>query len=289
MAIALGMSPGGSIERVGSAMADDGPMKTVGRQVPRRGKSFQQAPYFRVYGEYQGSEPAFYDPRRVPAVDLLKRHWREVRREFEHFCEECGRPQPHFVPDRVVIRGWTGVKLVTFGRPYRGNLAAFPRTERILRSIPGLVSASINILEPGTIVPVHHGDSDLCYRVHLGLIVPAGVEQCGIQVGEERRGWEEGGVLVFNDACAHFVWNKSPAPRVILLCDVLKEPFIREPRRSCAAVLATIALLFLQFRVPWSRKLPPSAWGWALRAARVPFSVYLQLFGWEPAVKERER
>ncbi len=239
-------------------------------------------PYFRVLGPYEGEEPAFYDPRAFFWVPLLQQAWREVRAEFEQYAAQHGEIPGHFVPDRVEIHGWKGVKLVTFGRPYRANLRAFPRTVAVLQAVPGLVSASINVLEPGTVLPVHHGDSDLCYRVHVGLIVPAGVEQCGIRVGDEQRGWEEGGVLVFNDARPHTVWNRSSKPRVILLCDVLKPQYARTPVRACAQVLATIALLYVQLRLPGSERLPAAVWRSAVRMAAAPFAAYLRLCGWVP-------
>lgn len=277
----------GTPERAGTVMREESARSAFGKKEECRPSASVGTPYFRLFGPYRGSEPAFYDPSRLPAVRSLQSHWREVRREFEEFCQTRRQLESHFVPDRVSLRGWKGVKLVTFGRPYRRNLAAFPKTVAALASVPGLVSASINVLEPGTMLPVHNGDSDLCYRLHLGLVVPAGVEQCGIQVGDERRGWEEGGLLVFNDACPHYVWNMSASSRVILLCDVLKEPYLDESRRRCAQVLATIALLYLQLRIPRSVQLPAAVWRAALRATTVPFSVYLQLFGWRPALKGR--
>lgn len=265
-----GSAPAAALERSGVAAFSEQPRDEL---------------YFRVFGPYRGAEPEFYSAADFPWTALLEEHWREVRAEFEHYCKRHRSIPGHFVPDRVSIQGWKGVKLVTFRRPYRKNLRKFPQTVSLLESIPGLVSASINVLEPGTVLPVHNGDSNLCYRVHLGLSVPAGVELCGIQVGSERRGWEEGRVLVFNDAHPHFVWNNSSHPRVILLCDVLKPPYRHASARACAQVLATIALLYLQFRIPQSRHWPPWVWRLGLRAAAYPFVFYLGLFGWRPTRK----
>ena len=43
----------------------------------------------------------------------------------------------------------------------------------------------------------HCGPSNLKLRLHLGLVIPQG--DCTIRVGDQRRGWVEGEVLVLDD------------------------------------------------------------------------------------------
>lgn len=55
-------------------------------------------------------------------------------------------------------------------------------------------------------------------RCHLPLIVPEG--DCAIRIGDETRKWEEGKLMVFDDSFDHEAWNKSDAPRAVLMFDI---------------------------------------------------------------------
>jgi beta-hydroxylase len=240
-------------------------------------------PHFRIYGDYAGSEPAFFVARDFPWADTLQRNWRVIREEFEEYAYHQGHAlKPNFVPDPVRITGWSGVNLFTFLRRYDRNCRHFPRTMAVLESIPELASAFINLLEPGASLPAHYGDSNTLYRVHLGLIVPGGVDECGMQVDSERTGWREGEVVVFNDARRHFVWNRSDRPRVILVCDVMKSQYGGATPRACARVMGSIVVTFLQTRLPVLGRLPRLVLEALHEGASLPFHAYLLLFGMRP-------
>jgi len=234
--------------------------------------------HYRIYGDYAGAEPAFYRPDDFPWVDTLRRNWTAIRREFEDYAYRQGHTlKPNFAPDPVPLTGWRGIPFFTCLRRYDENCRRFPETVAVLESIPNLVSAFINLLEPHSRLPPHHGDTNTVYRVHLGLIVPGGVEQCGMQVDAERVGWREGDVFVFNDARRHFVWNDSERDRVVLVCDVAKPQYGGATPRACAKVLGSIAITFLQTRLRPLRRLPPAALRGLHEAASLPFRVYLTL------------
>ncbi|GBD26683.1 hypothetical protein HRbin30_02023 [bacterium HR30] len=236
--------------------------------------------YFRVYGNYAGSSPCFYDADGLAWTAVLRRAYPRIRAELEAYLDRGGALERHFVPDRVEIRGWSGIKLITARRPYWSALRTFPYTAAVLASIPDLVSASFSVLEPGAELPAHHGDTNLFYRAHLGLIVPGPPELCGIEVEGERRGWAEGEVLVFNDARRHRVWNFTDKSRVILMCDVVKPEYGGGTKRNCARILGTVALLYLQFRVPILRRLPRSVTAVLHEVSSLPFWTYLLFRGW---------
>ena len=59
-------------------------------------------------------------------------------------------------------------------------------------------------------------------RLHLGLIVPEPHDQLGIRVETDVRHWEEGRVLIFDDAYEHEAWNRSDRVRVVLFVDFVK-------------------------------------------------------------------
>jgi aspartyl/asparaginyl beta-hydroxylase (cupin superfamily) len=50
----------------------------------------------------------------------------------------------------------------------------------------------------------------------LGLITP---KECFLRVGKEKKSWEKGKVLIFDDFMTHEAWNSSDQTRIILLLD----------------------------------------------------------------------
>ena len=87
-----------------------------------------------------------------------------------------------------------------------------------LADIAGLCpNAMFSVLEPKTHIPPHHGETNARLVAHLPLIVPDG---CWIRVGYERRRWEVGKLIVFDDTIEHEAANESDEIRVVLVFDV---------------------------------------------------------------------
>ena len=61
------------------------------------------------------------------------------------------------------------------------------------------------------------------------------MEQLGIRVGAEIRGWREGGSLVFDDTYEHEAWNETDETRVVLFLDVVRP--LRQPMRAVNAAM----------------------------------------------------
>jgi beta-hydroxylase len=91
-----------------------------------------------------------------------------------------------------------------------------------VQNIPGLKTAMFSIFEPGKHLPAHRGPYNGLLRLHLGLIVPEPREQVAIRIGNEICHWEEGRVLIFDDAFEHEAWNKTDKTRVVLFIDFVK-------------------------------------------------------------------
>ena len=220
----------------------------------------REEPWYGIDGPYTGTAPCFVPKSEVPAAAILEQNWRTIRDELDaHLRARAQRFRKNFDPYGFDIAGWKTINFMTYLRRYPENQREFPRTVALLEQIPDLTSAFLNLLEPRTRIPPHYGDSNCIWRCHLGLIVPAGAEQCGIEVGEERRGWCEGEVLVFSDAHRHSAWNDSDAPRVILIFDVMKPAYRAEKAKICARVLAAIALLWAEPRWRLISRLPRPA------------------------------
>ena len=216
--------------------------------------------YFRIYGDYAGPPPVFYTREECPWLAEIERHWRTIRAEFEAYHYR-GRHllTDSYVPDDVEVHGWRSINFVTYLHTYEANCARFPETVAILRRIPHLTSAFINLLEPHSKLPPHNGDTNTTYRCHLGLIVPdpqGDANACGLMVGGERRGWREGEGFAFNEAFRHTVWNDTGHDRVVLVFDVMKPAYRARKRRICGDVLAAITVTMLETNLPVLRRVP---------------------------------
>jgi aspartyl/asparaginyl beta-hydroxylase (cupin superfamily) len=112
----------------------------------------------------------------------------------------------------------------------------FPLTFGAIRSLPDLHDVPgygpeimFSLLHPKTRIPAHRGSVNGRLVAHLPLIVP---ENCGyLRVADEKRGWETGSLLIFDDTFDHEAWNGSDEQRIILIFDVWN-PQLSLPERE---------------------------------------------------------
>jgi beta-hydroxylase len=187
----------------------------------------------------------FYEPSDFPWVARLEAHWEIIRAELDVVLEHRAA-LPNFQDistDQYQLTDddrWKTYFFYGYGFRSDANCARCPETARLVESIPGMETAMFSILAPGKRIPPHDGPYKGVLRYHLGLRVPdAPVEQVGIRVGPETRGWREGGSLVFDDTYQHEAWNDTDETRVVLFVDVVRP--LRQPMRAVnAAVIKTI-------------------------------------------------
>jgi aspartyl/asparaginyl beta-hydroxylase (cupin superfamily) len=209
-------------------------------------------------GVYKGNSPFFYDTKKIDWVKKIEDNYPVIKKEIEQFMQSQGASlQPYFNSDLV-----NGVKSWKFGDFYFWSIRndeyckQIPEFDKIMNSIPGFVTAGISVLSPNTDIKAHYGDTNTSIRGHLGLSIPAAYPVCGIEVGNEQKGWEEGKMLLFCDAHLHRAWNHSDTIRYVLIIDVLQEHFISQKKNICSNVLSLIALQKLEYKFPVIRKLP---------------------------------
>jgi len=132
---------------------------------------------------------------------------------------------------------WREVPLFTNCTLNREYAKYFPETVKILqehcRDATGLALCGggdviMSSLAPGTRLRPHCGPSNSRLTCHMGIKVPKTKEQgCWIRVAaEEKRGWEEGRCMVFDDSFEHEVVYEEPSvheaypgDRVVLLAN----------------------------------------------------------------------
>jgi ornithine lipid ester-linked acyl 2-hydroxylase len=206
-----------------------------------------ERPYYRTDGPYQGNAPYFYDLALFPWAQRVRDSWQTIRSEYE---ENVRRRRDHVVdvfnPLGPKISGWRSVNFQTYLWRYHRAWRSFPVTVALLESIPNLTSAFINVLEPHSAVPVHHGDSNTVVRFHLGLDVPAG--DVAVRVGPETRRCSNGHMMAFCDAHEHEAWNATDERRVVFIFDVLRPEYGDQTRTICANTLAATAVAWLENR-----------------------------------------
>lgn len=205
--------------------------------------------WFGVYGKkYEGPEPAFFDETELPWVDTLKEIYPTLKAEFLPLMNEENSDFAPYFEDRLQFppKNWKTLHFYIWGKKAHGHLKQVPVMQELAKRIPGLITASLNVLEPHSRILPHFGDTNAVYRIHLGISVPAGLPECGFAVKKELRPWREGEVLVFLDANTHEAFNETDARRYILLLDIVRPEFESRKKYVCVKVLSILSLYFVE-------------------------------------------
>jgi beta-hydroxylase len=181
----------------------------------------------------------FYEPSQFPWVAPLEASWTAIRAELDAVLAHR-EALPNFQDistDQYQLTDddrWKTFFFYGYGFRSDANCARCPETTRLIEAVPGMETAMFSILAPGKRIPPHDGPYKGVLRYHLGLAVPDGpVDRVGIRVGDETRGWSEGGSLVFDDTYEHAAWNDTEQTRVVLFLDVVRP--LRQPMRTINA------------------------------------------------------
>ena len=228
---------------------------------------------------YAGPEPYFFDPENYPWAKHVKANWQVIRDELAVLFDggEKGLLKPYF-EDKLQYppANWKTESFCYWGKKNHRMCRLFPKTYSILKGVPGLIGASVNLLEPGSKILPHFGDTNGIYRCHLGLQIPAGLPACGFKVGDEWRAWENGELLIFLDANTHEAQNLTGEKRYILLFDVVRPEFAARKYNLCTHVLAMLTLYWILNRYPALIKMAEK---WSQKT-RESFLIPLQIIWW---------
>lgn len=192
---------------------------------------------------YTGNEPAFYLSDDFGWAEVIEKNWLDIKCELDAHLSSNPQLNPRIKKQMVNNHGWwKTMPLMTWGVEFHKNICNFPVTTKVLKQIPGLVSASFNLLDKKSEINPHIGVTNAFVRVHLGLRIPGSLPDVGFKVKGISRSWEEGKVLIFCDVYEHSGWNHSNQDRYILLLDIIRPEFIHRKRLICGNVLATLSL-----------------------------------------------
>ena len=205
----------------------------------------RRRPIYPIFHDhYSGDEPWFYDPADFPWVKLLEDNWLTIREEIQSLLARNERRLKPYFDKKLVFppTKWKTLGFYFWSYRIHENCRDCPQTARIVESIPNMTAASLSVLEPGSNINPHQGDTNAIVRTHLGLTIPAPLPECGLQVGREIRGWKEGEALLFCDAHSHTAWNNSAQRRLVLIVDVMRPEFADQTNSICSHVLGKFAV-----------------------------------------------
>ncbi len=197
---------------------------------------------------YSGNEPAFYDINNFCWTKKIKENWKTILKEFQPLIDalEENELKPYYNAEiQFPPKKWKTLGLMFWGKRNKANWSKYPLTTQIMSSIPGLVGISLSKLEAGASIKPHSGETNGIIRCHLGLDIPASLPECGFQVKDEQRSWQNGEIIMFTDAHIHKAWNNSDKQRYILLFDIIKPEFLGQKNIICRNVLALLSMDFV--------------------------------------------
>ncbi|MEY3052805.1 MAG: hypothetical protein RLY31_2590 [Bacteroidota bacterium] len=187
-------------------------------------------PFTGLFSMVARNPPFLSLPDQFPGHDLLRQNWKVIRSELEQILQHADAvptmdqidPIQRFISARDTIP-WRSFIIKAYDQWVPANAARVPRTAALVRQLPQIKTAMFSILEPGKRIPPHIGFYKGVLRYHLGLIVPTDSEPY-LVVGGKRYAWREGEDVLFDDTFLHEAVNRSRHRRIVLFCDVLREP-----------------------------------------------------------------
>ncbi len=209
-------------------------------------------------GSYAGSQPAFFDPINFTWLDQTAAKFPFWKAEIESYIQHHEENLQQYFNNELSSKksAWKVEPFYSWGIRNDISCNKCPNLDAFFKTIPGLTSAAISWLDAGTEIYPHHGDTNAIIRAHLGIFIPAQIPDCGIQVKDETRSWQEGQWLLFCDAHKHRAWNNTTLPRCVLIVDILLPTFKNKQAEIFKNVRSLHALQQLEKRHPVIKKLP---------------------------------
>lgn len=215
----------------------------------------QLKPWFRdTEKPFESEDPFFFDPQEFHWTKEIEANWQVIRDELRSvIANSAENPLAKYPQEGEKVVGknkWRTSAMMFWGYQITENCELFPKTWALIKDIPNLMALSFNLLEEGTTIKPHIGDTNAIARCHMGLEIPASLPSCGFRVGTQTKSWEEGKFFMFNDAYEHTAWNNTRANRYVLVIDVMREQYTHTTNSTASRVLAVIKQEILRDEIP---------------------------------------
>lgn len=214
--------------------------------------------YSFLQGVSEDDHIGFYSNSDFEWTSNLEENTEIISQEIEIYLNENERRIKPYFNDALVSqkKRWKISTFFIWTWLEPGNMKKCPETMKLLHKIPGIISASISILEANVAIKAHRGDTNAIIRCHLPLKVPAPLPECGFKVKYDERSWEVGKLLLFNDSARHEAWNFTNERRYVLLFDVIRPEFKAKKYWVSGTVLAGLMIQALIGKIPLLEKSP---------------------------------
>lgn len=192
---------------------------------------------------YNGTEPPIYDVRKIPEVKMIEDNYNIFKDELTSILNNEETRQKAF-KKRSYSKSpnWTQIELMLYGLSYQDKIDLFPQTHEILTKIEGVSTVYFSFLDKNARIKAHNGDTDAFYRIHLGIDIPDGLPNCGMEVAGNQFEWQEGKCIAFNDIYYHTAWNLTDKKRVVLIIDLLLPKHRNQPDKINSGVITTLII-----------------------------------------------
>lgn len=200
----------------------------------------------------------FWESAEFPWAQALQENAHIIQEEFEM---KLRRDADLFSSDSkwqnsVMGGGWSAMRLQRLGVWNKDNCKEFPRTYDLLRSlnIPLAVRGVCFARQKGgSGVKPHSDGRNFILTSHLGLKVPDG---CWIQVGNERKSWEEQKLLTLDTSFTHSTSNPTNDDRYVLIIDFWHSE-LTEAEQAALVFVYDVRNKFENGSVPFRRPKRP--------------------------------
>jgi aspartyl/asparaginyl beta-hydroxylase (cupin superfamily) len=237
-----------------------------------------EAPYFfETHEPYKGNAPSFYNTASFDWIPLIKDNWHIIKEEMLSDPAASNMPIPNYNPNLVKeARVWRNICFVNYMWRKKKNCVRYPKTWALLQKIPNLSYAALNLLEPHSDIKMHQGDTNITARCHLGIVVPAKLPDCGMEVNGQYISWTEGDFFAFSDAHWHRAWNHTQQNRYVFVIDVILPEYANKKQSYCARILGTLSVKAIGYKIPLLGIAPRFVITFLQKAATLFWQIYLK-------------
>lgn len=181
---------------------------------------------------FGGDLPAIWDPADFPWIERIEAAWTRIGEELERYLESH-ESIPHVaevagldpgseaaMQSAPIDRGeWRVLILMANERWIDETARYFPILREAVRGCSQMTTVGFSALEPHSHIAEHVGTNRGALRYQLPIVVPGGVGDCRIRIGDEMVHWREGESIVFDLGALHEAWNDSDSRRVLLMIE----------------------------------------------------------------------
>lgn len=130
---------------------------------------------------------------------------------------------------------WSALDLFRDGKKNLAIKDLFKDTLKLMSTIPTYsldetpFEIFFSLLKPGQEISSHYGQSNHSLTVHLALEIPA---NCFLKVASEKRFWQKGELIIFDDSYLHSAHNQSDKLRIVLIFSVWNPSLSNEEQNA---------------------------------------------------------